>query len=62
MNKKNKISVELSELSENQAALQKHKEKQQKARQDMKNFWNEQLNSTAEQRQREKDAADVLRK
>ena len=61
LGKKSKIDEEIIEQSTNNAALEIHREKQAKARQEAQQFWQQQLQATAEQRQIEKDAGAVLK-
>ena len=62
LERKNRIREELNELESNQAALATAKETSQKMRADTKEFWASQLQATTQQRQKEKDADEVLKK
>ena len=42
-------------------AMQLHKERDRQARSDMKQFWLDQMNATAQQRQKERDCENILR-
>lgn len=62
MQKRSKLDEEQIEINSNQAAVAVHKEKQAKARNDVKEFWHSQLVTTQDQKLKEKDAADVFKK
>lgn len=61
LNRKSKIDEEITEQNTNNVALEIHREKQAKARKEAQQFWQQQLQATAEQRQIEKDAEAVLK-
>ena len=62
LSRKTKIEEELSELNSNKAALHKQAEEEARLREEMKQFWQEQLEKSDQQRQMEADAQNVLKK
>ena len=56
-----KLDEELSEIKVNALSEEQIKEKQIQAREETKKFWQAQVESTAEQRNKEKEAQQVLK-
>ena len=56
------LDQELIEINTNLTALEIQKERQAKARSDVKQFWRNQIDETTQQKAKEKDVADVLKK
>ena len=62
LQRKVKVEEELSELASNQAEMAVQAEQMKNARGELKQFWQNQVAATAEQRQKEKDCSDVYKK
>ena len=62
LTRRTKIEGEQSEANENQAALRAASDRKVQDRREAKQFWQEQLERTDQQRKLGKDADDVLKK
>ena len=62
LSRRTKIEGEQSEANENQAALRAASDRKVQDRREAKQFWQEQLERTDQQRKLGKDADDVLKK
>ena len=62
LTRRTKIEAEQSEANENQAALRAASDRKVQDRREAKQFWQDQLERTDQQRKLGKDADDVLKK